>query len=162
MLLGSSAVSHAATIELITNGGFEAGLAGWTVTNQANGNGNWYSDALGTTTPQSGFATSGVGGSGLLYAVTDQGGPGTHALTQSFTVTPGSQVSLSFSMFVNDQSNAGPIVNAPRISMRASTSSAPPLARSIPAPACSATSISASTPGQILTHSPTTCSTSVR
>ena len=40
MLLGSSAVSHAATIELISNGGFEAGLAGWTVTNGAGGAGD--------------------------------------------------------------------------------------------------------------------------
>jgi hypothetical protein len=106
MLLGSSAVSHAATIELITNGGFEAGLAGWTVTNQAGGTGNWYSDALGTTTPISNQLTSAVNGSGALYAVTDQTGPGAHALVQSFTVAPGSQVTLSFSMFANNQAAA--------------------------------------------------------
>jgi hypothetical protein len=113
VLLGSGTTSHAATIDLITNGGFEAGLAGWTSTSQAGSSAGagWFSDTLGSTTPFSSFATSAVNGGGALYAVTDQGGPGTHTLRQSFTVAPGAQVMLSFSMFVNDQSGSGGIVN---------------------------------------------------
>lgn len=108
--LALSAAASAAPVELLSNGDFSAGFTGWTVLNQANGNGNWYIDAVGTTTPQSGFATNGTGGSGN-YAVTDQGGPGSHMLYQTFAVGAGaSSVKVSFSMFAND-SAAGPINN---------------------------------------------------
>jgi hypothetical protein len=44
--------------------------------------------------------------------VTDQNEPAANALTQSFTVPAGAaSVILSFDMFVNDWSGAGPIVN---------------------------------------------------
>ena len=60
---------------LITNGDFSSGLTGWTATNA--GSGAWYSDTVGTTTPNSLHTTSGAGGGVGTYAVTDQGGPGT-------------------------------------------------------------------------------------
>lgn len=86
--------------ELISNGGFESGLSSWTVTNQAAGSGSWYA-ATGTSAPLSGLSTVGPA-SGTQYAVTDQTGPGAHALTQSFTVAPGAaSVILKFDMFVN-------------------------------------------------------------
>lgn len=88
--------------ELITNGGFEAGFTGWTIFDQPGSAGTWYTTSL-LTTPLSSYATVGPA-SGSFYAVTDQLGPGTHALLQSFTVTPGSTVTLSFKMFVNDWS----------------------------------------------------------
>ena len=101
-------------VELITNGDFSTpALAGWTVTDLSGGNGSWFASTVGTMTPLSGFGTSAVNGPGAAavggYAVSDQGGPGTHALTQGFTV-PGaaSSVILSFDMFVND-SDGGPI-----------------------------------------------------
>ncbi len=101
---------HAMPIELITNGDFSGGLAGWTVTDLAGGSGSWFSDTVGTTSPSSGFATSAAGGGVGLYAVTDQSGPGTHALAQSISVAAGAlSVIVSFDMFANDQSGAGPL-----------------------------------------------------
>jgi hypothetical protein len=89
--------------ELIVNGGFETGdLTGWTEADQAGGSGSWFA-ATGTTAPLSGFATVGPA-SGSFYAVTDQFGPGSHALLQSFTVAAGSTVNLSFDMFSDNQS----------------------------------------------------------
>jgi hypothetical protein len=103
-------VQPAFALALLTNGGFEAGLTGWTVTDLAGGSGSWFANA-GTSTPISGNTTVGPAG-GVLYAVTDQGGPGTHALTQSFTVPIGSTlVVLGFDMFANDQSGVGPIID---------------------------------------------------
>lgn len=103
-----------ASVELITNGGFESGtLAGWTTFDQAGSwvPGNFSISVPGTPTPHSGFATSAVGAGGSFYAVSDQGGPGAHALLQSFSVPAGTtSLSLSFSMFVND-GDGGPIVD---------------------------------------------------
>ena len=89
------AVSSGQAAELLVNGDFETGtFAGWTVTDLAGGTGTWFIDTPGTTTPSSGIATSAAGGAphGSFYAVTDQTGPGTHVLTQSFTVSAGRQL----------------------------------------------------------------------
>jgi len=101
-----------AAIELVANGDFSLpGLAGWTVTDQAGGSGSWFDSMVGDPTPISGFATSaasvGAAAAAGGYALTDQSGPGAHALEQSFFV-PGAAASviLSFDMFVNDQSGA--------------------------------------------------------
>jgi hypothetical protein len=111
-LLYASAKANATPIELITNGDFETGtFLGWTITNQAGGSGTFFIDTPGTPTPVSGFPTVGSPANGSFYAVTDQTGPGAHALSQSFTVAPGSTVTLSFDMFVNDQSGSGGIVH---------------------------------------------------
>jgi hypothetical protein len=109
----SLAKVNAAPTELITNGGFETGnFTGWTVTDLAGGSGTWSVDTLGTTTPISAFPTLAAGGAGTFYAVSDQGGPGTHSLIQPFTVPwPTLSATLSFDMFVNDQSGVGPIIN---------------------------------------------------
>jgi len=107
-------IGSAQAVELITNGDFETGnFTGWTVTDLANGTGSVFIDAPGTTTPISGFATSATGGGahGSFYAVSDQPGPGTHALSQSFTVSAGQTVILMFDLFVNDQSGLGPIID---------------------------------------------------
>jgi hypothetical protein len=95
--------------QLIVNGGFETGsLAGWTETDQAGGAGSWYLSSA-THSPVSNEPTPGPAG-GTYYAVTDQGGPGTHILTQSFTVPTNSNVTVSFDMFVNDW-DGGPYIN---------------------------------------------------
>jgi len=110
MLVGTlacSTASMAVPVELMSNGDFSSGLAGWTVTNS--GSGNWFADTVGTTTPVSGHTTSALGGGAGTYAVSDQGGPGTHALTQAFTAIGGSTI-VSFDMFAND-SDGGPIIN---------------------------------------------------
>lgn len=113
LVLGLPQLAVAAPVELLTNGNFEAGsLAGWTVSNGTSVFGNWYADAPGSTTPETGQTTSATGGRphGRTYAVTDQGGSGAHALLQSFTVAPGStNVILSFDLFANDQSGKGPL-----------------------------------------------------
>ena len=102
-----------AQANLITNGDFSAGLTGWTVTTQEGSQGtNWFADTVGATTPLSAQPTSPDGGGVGGYAVTDQTGIGATALTQSFTVAPGSTVTVMFDMFVNDWSRAGPIANA--------------------------------------------------
>jgi hypothetical protein len=107
-LLASTA-SNAA--ELITNGDFETGdFTGWTVTDLSGGSGSWFVNS-GFNTPISGFSTSGAAG-GAYYAISDQTGPGTHALSQAFTVSAGNIVTLSFDMFVNDQSGVGPIIDS--------------------------------------------------
>ena len=100
-------------IELISNGDFESGsLAGWTIFNQPGGSGDFFLDDNSGGTPLSGNATAGAA-SGLFYGVSDQPSPGTHALIQKFTLPTGSisQATLSWDMFVNDWSGAGPIVN---------------------------------------------------
>ena len=102
--------AQAVSVELITNGGFETGtLAGWTVDDLAGGSGSFFIESA-STTPLSGNFTAGPS-SGVFYAVSDQSGPGTHALTQTFLVPGGAtSVVLSFAMFVND-SDSGPIVD---------------------------------------------------
>jgi hypothetical protein len=99
--VGALVVCHAASaVALITNGGFESGLTGWTVADQAGGNGSFYA-ASGTTTPISGLGTVGAF-AGTGYAVSDQTGPGAHSLRQTFNVAAGaSSVIVSFRMFVN-------------------------------------------------------------
>jgi PEP-CTERM motif-containing protein len=90
--------------ELITNGGFETGsFAAWTDSNIAGGSGNWFLSTPGAIAPFSGIPTAPNGLGGAFYAVSDQTGPGTHSLTQPFTVPLGSiSENLSFQMFVND------------------------------------------------------------
>jgi hypothetical protein len=72
------------------------------VTNSLGASGSWFSSTT-PTTPYNGFPTVGPF-AGTHYAVTDDFGPETHALTQSFTVPVGTVTSaiLSFEVFVND------------------------------------------------------------
>lgn len=85
---------------LITNGGFESGsLAGWTATGSGGYGNNFYLSSS-TSAPVSGLATAGAA-SGSYYAVADENGPGYQILSQAFTVAEGSNVMLSYSMFVN-------------------------------------------------------------
>lgn len=106
------AQSQGALIELITNGDFETGtFAGWTTADLPGGSGSWFIDAPGTSTPFSGQPTAANAGGGLFYAVTDQGGPGTHVLLQSFVVPFGvTALTLTFDMFANDW-DGGPFVH---------------------------------------------------
>jgi hypothetical protein len=109
ILLSLPAVSSFGAAELITNGGFEAGLTGWNVIDQVGGDGSFFASS-DFFSPLSSNPTAGPA-SGSFYAVSDQSGPGAHALLQEFTVAAGSTVTLSFDMFVNDWSEIGPIVD---------------------------------------------------
>jgi hypothetical protein len=151
----------------LTNGGFETGtLTGWTVVNQTGSfPGSNFFPLSGTTTPQSGLSTVGPA-SGNFYAVSDQSGSGTHALLQTFTVpTAASSVVLSFSLFVN--SYGGSFINPIGLDF---TDGANQHAR-VDILAAGASPFDTGvgvlrnfylggTPGPILTHTPTTRSTS--
>ncbi|MCF2948408.1 hypothetical protein L0668_09845 [Paraglaciecola aquimarina] len=106
LMMGTMSSSNAAMIELITNGGFETGdFTGWTTTDLATSSGQWHIDN-GLVTPESGSATVGPA-SGNFYAVTDQSGPGTHALTQAFVVPEfTNSLLISFDMFMNNQASS--------------------------------------------------------
>ena len=78
------------------------------------GLGGWVRELVGSIRighALSGYATAGPA-AGTFYALSDQTGPGTHALTQSFGVPIGAtSVILSFDMFVNDESGLGGVVD---------------------------------------------------
>src|ERR1700738_4201376 len=87
---------NADATQLIVNGGFETGsFSGWAVSNQAGSfAGSNFFVSNSTTVPLAGVTTVGPA-SGSFYAVSDQSGGGTHALTQVFTVPgPASSVIL--------------------------------------------------------------------
>ena len=94
------AIASARADQLITNGGFESGLTGWTATSTGDGS---FTANSGSTTPLTYNATVGAH-SGTYYAVSDDyDGSQTQYLTQSFTTpTSFSTATLSFAMFVND------------------------------------------------------------
>lgn len=96
---------------IITNGDFETGdLTGWNVANQALSNGG-FGVTDQTILPLSGSSTVGAN-SGTYYAVSDQDSPpgAASALYQAFTIPgPVTQATLTFSMFINDSGNSGPL-----------------------------------------------------
>lgn len=88
--------------EVINNGGFEAGLTGWTVVNAAGGEGS-FALQTGTSSPVNGFTVPAPAG-GVRAAMSDGGGPGTHVLYQDFTIgAPVGSAVLNFSLFVGNQ-----------------------------------------------------------
>jgi hypothetical protein len=97
--------SRATAQDLITNGGFEAGggsFAGWTETDEAGGTGSWFIQT-GTGSPLNGFTVQ-APPEGSFAAMTDQGGPGSHALIQSFVVpTNVTSAILTYDLFLNNQ-----------------------------------------------------------
>ena len=98
---------NANAVQLISDGGFETGLTGWTVASSAGSGGSWFA-ATGSSTPLTGNPTVGPY-SGTGYAATDQVGPGVNALSQNYTVPSGTtSLTLTFDMFINDwASSAG-------------------------------------------------------
>ncbi len=107
LVLGSA---QAGATQLIQNGGFEVDAAGsyaptgWVVT-ETMATGGVVVDN-GTLSPASGWATAGAA-SGSNYAVLDSYWPGAFIMTQSFTTGAVSSATLSFNMFVNDNSLEG-------------------------------------------------------
>jgi len=107
LVLGSA---QASATQLIQNGGFEADAAGsyaptgWTVT-ETMATGGVVVDN-GTVSPASGWATTGAA-AGNNYALLDSWNPGAFIMTQSFSTGAVSSATLSFKMFVNDNSDEG-------------------------------------------------------
>lgn len=100
-LVTSSA--FAAPMELITNGDFETGnYSGWNPNVRPGSSGNLNISTPGANAPLSGSSTAANPFGGFFYSVTDQIGPGSYALTQSFAVPLGTtSVQFSFQMFAN-------------------------------------------------------------
>jgi hypothetical protein len=98
-------IGVANSVNLITNGGFElntgagsSGFSGWTVAIQSGTSGSW-SAQTGTSSPVNGFPVQ-APPEGSYPAMTDDTGPSSEALLQSFTVpvNPGT-LTLSFQYF---------------------------------------------------------------
>jgi hypothetical protein len=101
----SVAVPATAATNLITNGNFETGnIAGWALADS--GSGSWYVIGNGAGTALNGFATPTLAGGGSYVAMTDQGRPGSHNLSQTLTLSGGKFV-LSFDARGSDQSGSG-------------------------------------------------------
>jgi hypothetical protein len=91
--------------QLITNGGFESGFAGWTRTDQTGSEGTWTQQS-GTTSPVNGFSVPAPPG-GTNAAMTDAQGPGTHVLYQNFVVPLTlSGATLQFDLYINNHASA--------------------------------------------------------
>ncbi|MCC2669232.1 MAG: hypothetical protein K0Q72_1703 [Armatimonadetes bacterium] len=89
--------AHAITIN---NGGFEAGLSSWTSVNQLGSDGG-FSVQTGTSSPVNGFSVA-APPQGVAAAMSDQQGPGAHALYQDFVVNAASGPRfLKFSIYLN-------------------------------------------------------------
>lgn len=98
IVLAASTSLHA---QSLSNGGFESGLSGWTVSNQVGSDGTFFSQT-GTTTPINAFDVP-APPEGLRAAMTDSSAGGGHALWQNFTVPAlVSPTSLRFSIYLNN------------------------------------------------------------
>jgi len=99
------AVGQARGGELIINGGFESGLAGWTVADAPGSDGTFQLQS-GTASPVNGDPVPAPPG-GLNAAMTDAQGPGSHVLYQDFVVpTSGAEiVHFSFDLFLGNRAD---------------------------------------------------------
>ncbi len=106
LALSTVLAGPASAAELLTNGGFETGdYTGWTASVRAGSNGNLNISTPGVNSPLSGSATAVNPLGGSFYSVTDQTGPGSYALTQSFFVpVAATSALLTFQMFASNQS----------------------------------------------------------
>ena len=90
--------------QLIQNGGFEAGLTGWTVVDQAGGDGSFLAQT-GATSPVNGLPVP-APPQGVNAAMSDAGGPGSHVLYQDFSIPVGVTAgSIRFQVFVGNRSD---------------------------------------------------------
>jgi hypothetical protein len=89
---------------LITNGGFESGLTGWTRADQVGSDGTFFIQS-GTSSPLNGFAVP-AAPEGFQAAMTDSAAGGAHALYQDFVVPSDvTSASVGFSLFLNNGSD---------------------------------------------------------
>lgn len=102
--IAAAAAVPAGAAELLVNGGFETGdFSGWTKSVQSGSSGNAFVvPNVSGVSPLSGFSLPQLNTGGQYYAVTDQTGPGSYALTQSFTTDGTSPLSVSFDLLVQN------------------------------------------------------------
>jgi hypothetical protein len=87
--------------DLLINGGFETGFAGWTLGDAIGSDGSFHLQT-GALSPVNGFPLP-TPPEGLAAAMTDAFGPGSHVLYQDFLVpTPVSAAVLEFSLLINN------------------------------------------------------------
>jgi glucose/arabinose dehydrogenase len=86
-------------LPVISNGGFEAGLASWTRVDQLGSEGTFFSQS-GSVSPVNGDSVPPPPGIGA--AMTDAPGPGSHILYQDFVATPDA-AALSFALFIGNR-----------------------------------------------------------
>jgi hypothetical protein len=100
----------AGAANLLANGGFETGnFSGWSVADQAGGSGAWFVTGNGAPSAINGFAQPALAGGGSFSASTDQTGPGSHSLSQTFAGVAGTHYTLSFDARATDLSGVGPV-----------------------------------------------------
>ncbi|HEX5231824.1 MAG TPA: PEP-CTERM sorting domain-containing protein, partial [Bradyrhizobium sp.] len=100
--LDFAATSAVHALPIISNGGFESGLASWTRADQVGSDGT-FSSQSGTVSPVSGNMVP-APPQGTTAAMTDALGPGSHILYQDFTATAGS-AALSFAFFIGNRAS---------------------------------------------------------
>ena len=90
--------------DLITNGGFESGLTGWTRVDQVGSDGTFFVQS-GTTSPVLGNPVP-APPQGSRAAMTDAEAGGSHVLYQDFVVPTGlTTVFLTFDLFIHNWAN---------------------------------------------------------
>lgn len=88
--------------QLITNGGFSSGFAGWSKADAAGGDGTFFLQS-GTLSPVNGDAVPSPPGP-VAAAMSDGGGPGSHVLYQDFVIGgAASQFILQFDLFIGNR-----------------------------------------------------------
>ena len=94
-----------ARADLITNGGFESGFAGWTRADQVGSTGSYFIQS-GPSSPVNGLPVQ-APPQGVQAAMTDAAGPGSHVLYQDFAV-PASvpQATVQFLLLINNTATA--------------------------------------------------------
>jgi PEP-CTERM motif len=97
---------------LLANGGFETGdFTDWSANVETASSGNLFVvPNNGGTTPDSGMAYALNPAGEDFFALSDQTGPGSYSLTQSFTLSSTTTVQISFDFFVNNWAT-GPFNN---------------------------------------------------
>src|SRR5262245_41679431 len=99
------ALAPSAAAQVITNGGFESGLAGWTTADQLGGNGS-FAIQSGGASPVNGFPVP-TPPQGLAAAMSDAEGPGSHVLYQDIVIPPApGPALLVFELFVRNEDGA--------------------------------------------------------
>jgi hypothetical protein len=100
VVLGLAATSSVHAIPVISNGGFESGLASWTKVDQIGSDGTFASQS-GTMSPVNANAVP-APPEGTKAAMTDGQGPGSHVLYQDFVATADA-AALSFALFIGNR-----------------------------------------------------------